>query len=127
MRILCTFGATTTHIYVCDETFWGRSEELRRRARKQERRKARAEKNPDMDRRERHNERHRWYQARRREQEEERNRELAHLREFYGAMMNVNFEAVAIFEMLTRYRDHPEALLEETIALEEILQGKNRL
>jgi hypothetical protein len=80
-----------------------------------------------MDRRERHNERHRWYQARRREQAEERNRELAHLREFYGAMMNVNFEAVAIFEMLTRYRDHPEALLEETIALEEILQGKNRL
>jgi hypothetical protein len=88
-----------------------------------------------MDRRERHNERHRRYRARRREQEEERNREqeeernreLAHLREFYGAMMNVNFEAVAIFEMLTRYRDHPEALLEETIALDEILRGQNRL
>ena len=41
------------HICVCDETVGGRSEELRRRARKQERKKA------DMDRRERHNERHR--------------------------------------------------------------------
>ena len=80
-----------------------------------------------MDRRERHNERHRRYRASRREQQEERNRELAHLREFYGAMMNVNFEAAAIFGMLTRYRDHPEALLEETIALEEILRGQNRL
>ncbi|CAB4006046.1 endonuclease 8-like 3 isoform X2 [Paramuricea clavata] len=48
--------------------FWGRSEELRRRARKQER------KNPDIDRRERHNERHRRYRARHREQEEERNK-----------------------------------------------------
>ena len=115
MRILCTFGATTTHIYVCDETFWGRSEEMRRRARKQERKKA------DMDRRERHNERHMMYRSRRRQPDEERNRELAHLPEFYGAMMNVNFEAVAFFEMITRYRDHPEALLEETIALEEIL------
>ena len=70
MRILCTFGATTTHIYACDETFWGRSEELKRRARKQERKKA------DMDRRERHNERHMMYRARRRQQDEERNREL---------------------------------------------------
>jgi hypothetical protein len=47
-----------------------------------------------MDRRERHNERHRLYRARRRQQDEERNRELAHLHEFYGAMMNVNFETV---------------------------------
>ena len=43
------------------------------------------------------------------------------MREFYGAMMNVNFEAVAFLEMITRCRDHPEAFLEEMIALEEIL------
>jgi hypothetical protein len=78
-------------------------------------------------RRERHNERHRRYRARRRQQEEERDRELAHLRELYGFMMDVNFEAVAVFEMLTRYRDHPEEFLGETIALEEILRGQNRL
>ena len=84
-------------------------------------------KKPDMDRRERHNERHRRYRARRRQQEEERDRELAHLRELYGFMMDVNFEAVAVFEMLTRYRDHPEEFLAETIALEEILRGQNRL
>ena len=80
-----------------------------------------------MDRRERHNERHRRYRARRRQQEEERDRELAHLRELSGFMMDVNFEAVAVFEMLTRYRDHPEEFLGETIALEEILRGQNRL
>ena len=69
------------------------------------------QKKPGMDRRERHNERHRRYRARRRQQEEERDRELAHLRELYGFMMDVNFEALAVFEMLTRYRDHPEEFL----------------
>jgi hypothetical protein len=49
------------------------------------------------------------------------------LRELYGFMMDVDFEAVAVFEMLTRYRDHPEEFLGETIALEEILRGQNRL
>ena len=85
--------------------------------------KARAkerQKKPGMDRRERHNERHRRYRARRRQQEEERDRELAHLRELYGFMMDVNFEAVAVFEMLTRYRDNPEEFLGETIALREL-------
>jgi hypothetical protein len=77
-------------------------------------------KNPDMDRRERYNERHRRYRARRRQQEEERDRELAHLRELYGFIMDVNFEAVAVFEMLTRYRDNPEEFLGETIALREL-------
>jgi hypothetical protein len=95
-----------------------RAEVTSKKARAKE---SKSEKTPDMDRRERHNERHRRYRAKHRQQEEERDRELAHLREFYGAMMNVNFEAVAFFEMITRYRDHPEALLEETIALEEIL------
>jgi hypothetical protein len=99
-----------------------RAEATSKKARAKE---SKSEKTADMDRRERHNERHRLYRARRRQQEKERNRELAHLREFYGVMMDVNFEAVAMFEMLTRYRDHPEAFLEETIAVEEILRVLN--
>jgi hypothetical protein len=71
-----------------------------------------------MERCERYNERHRRYRAKRREQEEERNRELVHLQEFYGVMMNNHFQAVVMFEMLTRYCNHPEAFLEETIAVE---------
>jgi hypothetical protein len=35
-------------------------------------------------------------------------------------MMDVNFEAVAVFEMLTQYRDNPEEFLGETIALREL-------
>jgi hypothetical protein len=31
-----------------------------------------------------------------------------------------NFEAVAVFEMLTQYRDNPEEFLGETIALREL-------
>jgi hypothetical protein len=84
-----------------------RAEATSKKARAKE---SKSEKTPDMDRRERHNERHRRYRARHRQQEEERDRELAHLREFYGAMMRTILR-----------RDHPEALLEETIALEEIL------
>jgi hypothetical protein len=99
-----------------------RAEATSKKARAKERKK-----NPDMDNRERHNERHRRYRARRRQQEEERDRELAHLRELYSFMMDVNFEAVAVFEMLTRYRDHPEEFLGETIVLEEILRGQDRL
>ena len=78
-----------------------------------------------MERCQRYNERHRWYRAKRREQEEERNRELVHLHEFYGVMMNNHFQAVVMFEMLTRYCNHPEAFLEETIAVEEILHAVN--
>jgi hypothetical protein len=72
-----------------------------------------------------HNERHRRYRARRREQEDERNRELADLREFYGVMLDGCFTAVVFYEMMKRYRDHPEAYLEDTIMVEEILRVLN--
>ena len=70
--------------------------------------KSKSEEVVTMDRCERHNERHRRYRARRREQEEERNRELAHLREFYEVMMDNYFQAVVTFEMMTRYHDQPQ-------------------
>jgi hypothetical protein len=40
-------------------------------------------------------------------------------------MMNNHFQAVVKFEMLTRYRNHPEAFLEATIAVEEIMHAVN--
>jgi hypothetical protein len=116
MQILCTFGAKTTLIYVCDETFWGRSEQLRRRAGKQERRKGKSKRNQV------------WTGESGimndiggigRGAGSRRKRGIGSSR-FYGFMMDVNFEAVAVFEMLTQYRDNPEEFLGETIALREL-------
>jgi hypothetical protein len=110
---------------VCDEAFWGKSEEQRWRAGVESRNeKRKSEEVVNMDRREKHNERHRRYRARRREQEEERNRELANLHEFYGVMLDSCFTAVAFYEMMI-YRDRPEAYLEDTDKLQEILRVLN--
>ena len=87
--------------------------------------RSKSERTANMDRREKHNERHRRYRARRREQEEERNRELANLREFYGVMLDSCFTAVAFYEMMRIYRDRPEAYLEDTVKLLEILPMLN--
>jgi hypothetical protein len=124
---LCTFGAKTTLIYVCDESFCGRSEQLRRRAGR--RRKGKSKRNQTwiatVDEKDIMNDIGGIGRGAGNRRKRGIGSEL--LRELYGFMMDVNFEAVAVFEMLTRYRDHPEEFLGETIALEEILRGQNRL
>ena len=122
MRILCTFGATMTHTNVCDEAFWG---EKRRAEAESRSERSKSEGTANMDRREKHNGRHRRYWARRREQEQERNRELANVRMFYGVMFDSCFTAVAFYVMMRIYRDWPEAYLEDTVKLLEILQVLN--
>jgi hypothetical protein len=94
------------HINVCDEAFGGKSEEQRRRAEVESRsEKSKSEEVVNIDRREKHNERHRRYRASCREQEEERNREVENLREIYGVMLDSCFTTVAFYEMMRIYRD----------------------
>jgi hypothetical protein len=54
-----------------------------------------------------------------------RNREVENLHEIDGVMLDSCFTTVTFYEMMRIYRDRPEAYLEDTVKLQEILRVLN--